>query len=56
MAASIASVLVRPFCCAYVRTSAEIRMEQNFGSHIEQKWAVFAAGTRRVSSWNARAV
>src|SRR5437899_139161 len=33
-----------------------IRMEQNFGPHIEQKWAVLAPSAGRVSSWYDRAV
>src|SRR2546423_898090 len=31
-------------------------MEQNFGPHIEQKWAVLAPSAGRVSSWYDRAV
>ena len=31
-------------------------MEQNFGPHIEQKWAVLAGAAGRVSSWYDRAV
>lgn len=31
-------------------------MEQNFGPHIEQKWAVLAGSLGRVASWKSRAV
>src|SRR5207247_9489065 len=54
--ASIASVEVRPLSSAYARLSAVIRIEQNFGPHIEQKCAVFAGSAGSVSSWNDRAV
>jgi hypothetical protein len=33
-----------------------IRIEQNFGPHIEQTWAVLAGSAGSVSSWNDRAV
>ena len=33
-----------------------MRMEQNFGPHMEQKCAVFAGSAGRVSSWYACAV
>jgi hypothetical protein len=33
-----------------------MRMEQNFGPHIEQKCAVLCASLGRVSSWNFSAV
>jgi hypothetical protein len=32
-------------------SSALIRMEQNLGPHMEQKWAILAPGAGRVSSW-----
>ena len=38
------------------RMSWLIRMEQNFGPHIEQKWAVLAGSAGSVSSWKASAV
>ena len=38
------------------RMSWEIFIEQNFGPHIEQKWAVLAGSAGKVSSWNSRAV
>ena len=31
-------------------------MEQNFGPHMEQKWAVLAGSCGSVASWNRRAV
>ena len=33
-----------------------MRIEQNLGPHIEQKWAVLAGSAGSVSSWYARAV
>ena len=36
--------------------SWEMRMEQNLGPHIEQKWAVLAGSAGRVSSWYSCAV
>ena len=33
-----------------------MRIEQNLGPHIEQKWAVLAAGAGSVASWYALAV
>src|SRR5690606_15988304 len=54
--ASMAAISVRLFRSAYSRTSAEIRIEQNFGPHIEQKCAVFAGSAGNVSSWYSRAV
>src|SRR5690606_14476154 len=33
-----------------------IFIEQNFGPHIEQKWAVLAGSAGSVSSWSSRAV
>ena len=56
MPASMASRGSSPCRSAYSRTSAEIRIEQNFGPHIEQKWAVFAGSAGSVSSWYSRAV
>src|SRR4029450_10167271 len=41
---------------AYSRPSCVIFIEQNFGPHIEQKWATLWASLGRVSSWKARAV
>src|SRR4051794_32294434 len=38
------------------RTSSEIFIEQNFGPHIEQKWATLAPSAGRVSSWKSLAV
>ncbi|CKT20526.1 Uncharacterised protein [Mycobacterium tuberculosis] len=52
MSASVSS----PCSAAYSRTSWVMRMEQNFGPHIEQKCAVLAGSAGRVSSWNSRAV
>ena len=37
---------------AYSRTSAVIFIEQNFGPHMEQKWATLWASFGRVASWN----
>ena len=42
MPASMASTVDSPCSSAYLRTSCVIRIEQNFGPHIEQKCAVFA--------------
>ena len=53
--ASIASAESRPFSSAYLRRSAVIRIEQNFGPHIEQKCAVLAGSAGSVSSWKDRA-
>src|SRR5699024_8184505 len=48
---SMASTVSSPCSSAYLRTSWEIFMEQNFGPHMEQKWAVLAGSAGRVSSW-----
>src|SRR5271156_3819103 len=50
MAAAMASSLSSPCLAAYSRTSWVIRIEQNFGPHIEQKWAVLAGSAGSVSS------
>src|ERR1700686_2267837 len=39
----------------FARISSVIFIEQNFGPHMEQKWAVLAPSCGRVSSWNSRA-
>ncbi len=38
------------FAARCSRTSSEIFIEQNFGPHIEQKWATFAPSAGSVSS------
>src|SRR5206468_4036013 len=52
----MASTVDRLCSSAYFRTSWVNFMEQNFGPHMEQKWAVFAGSAGSVSSWYDRAV
>src|SRR5205085_8321439 len=52
----MASSAETPWASAYSRTSWLMRIEQNFGPHIEQKCAVLAGSAGRVSSWYVRAV
>ena len=44
------------WAAAASRMSWLIFMLQNFGPHMEQKWAVLWASLGRVASWNLRAV
>src|ERR1700756_1434730 len=44
------------FAAIAARTSSVIFIEQNFGPHIEQKWATLAPSAGRVSSWAQGAV
>src|SRR5436190_23673952 len=56
MPSSIATSSETPWASAYSRTSWLIRIEQNLGPHMEQKWAVLAGSAGSVSSWYDRAV
>ncbi len=52
----MASSTPRPWSAAKLRTWWLICIEQNLGPHMEQKWAVLAAGAGRAWSCSSRAL
>src|SRR5688500_18878329 len=56
MPSSSAAFSLMSWAVAYSLTSWLMRMEQNFGPYMEQKWAVLAVFAGSVSSWYALAV
>src|SRR5207253_417053 len=55
-ARNLAAISRMPCARASARTSCEMRMEQNFGPHMEQKCATLWPSFGSVASWKAQAV